>query len=62
MTAKQYVLSKYPDAEATERSGVSLHKRFMIYRIDGGWLAYGSTESQAWLNAKKNIQSKETHD
>ena len=62
MTDKEFVLSKYPDAQFVQV--IMKHRNHEIYgycyEINGKREAYSSlcdTEQQAWQNAKERIQN-----
>lgn len=65
MTAKEFVKSKYPKSTSERHvSGMikGLQEPYYLIRLDRRdyyWFAQGKTESNAWVNAKKNILARE---
>jgi hypothetical protein len=64
MTSKQYVLQRYPDAWTIRfgtRETLDGKPRWEIFDLNEPTTVYGegSTESQAWANAKKKIMESE---
>lgn len=60
MTAKEFVLSKYPKARAEKHiEGIvkGMQKPYWLIRPERCkmYLASGTSESNAWVNAKKDI-------
>lgn len=64
MTAKEFVKERYPNARAERHlSGRIKGMQEVYYLIRDGrntmYMANGKTESNAWVNAKKNILERE---
>lgn len=64
MTAKEFVKEKYPRARVERHvQGMIKGLQEVYYLIRDGsatmYMASGKSESNAWVNAKKNIQEKE---
>ena len=64
MTAKEFVKEKYPNARAERQvRGMIKGMQEVYYLIRDGrntmYMASGKSESNAWVNAKKNILERE---
>ena len=64
MTAKEFVKERYPNARAERQvRGMIKGMQEVYYLIRDGrntmYMASGKTESNAWVNAKKNILERE---
>jgi hypothetical protein len=60
MTAKQFVRSKYPTARCEKHMQgkiKAIQKPYYLIRVAGNtmYMAEGTSESNAWVNAKKYI-------
>ena len=62
MTSKEFVISKVPDANATYEHEYKYGRKSKYFYIRKGTsvnpIGTGKTESAAWTNAKKNINTK----
>ncbi len=64
MTAKEFVKERYPNARAERQvRGMIKGMQEVYYLIRDGrntmYMASGKSESNAWVNAKKNILERE---
>ena len=63
MTAKEFVLNKYPKARSerhVEGMIKGMQNVYWLIRPERGkmYLASGNSESNAWVNSKKSIEEK----
>lgn len=65
MTAKEFVLSKIPNAKAEKQKTTGFRaKIYWLIRIgrDTMWFSEGTTEAKAWKEAKERILEQEDSD